>query len=129
MKVLSNTKRSLLLAMLLNILACSAVHAQLNVQSNPVFSTPTPGEQKIGPMPKPFQATVEYKAGEAMSSDQEFSLGEIEYEGNHYYNDWTVKRYLKPILHKEDRLISEDELKSALAEINKTSRFKCGTDS
>ena len=104
------------------VLMNAPASAQLNIQSNPVFSTPLPKEQKLGPKPKPFEGTVTFD--ETAPKDKEINLGDIEFEGNHYYNDWTVKRYLKPLRKQQGELLNREKLEAAIADINKTSKFK-----
>ncbi|MEZ4573885.1 MAG: hypothetical protein R2857_02985 [Vampirovibrionales bacterium] len=66
----------------------ASANAQLNIQSNPVFSTPIPEEQQPGPQPEKFkgQVTVEKKADPSEPS-KDFTMDSIEFEGNQYYND------------------------------------------
>ncbi len=108
---------------------CSApAEAQLTTQGNPVFSTPTPKEQKIGPMPKaPFKAVVEFDASEGDSEGRpmgEIRLGDVELEGNKYYRTWLLKKHLKPILEKQGGVLDVAELESELKRINKQNAFK-----
>ncbi|MCA9842785.1 MAG: ShlB/FhaC/HecB family hemolysin secretion/activation protein, partial [Cyanobacteria bacterium HKST-UBA03] len=106
-------------------LNASSANAQLNIQSNPVFSTPIPEEQQLGPQPEKFkgQVTVEKKADPSEPS-KDFTMDSIEFEGNQYYNDWTVKRYLKPLTEKKGDTLTLDELQAVINEINSTSQFK-----
>ncbi len=131
MKLLPSIRIALssgILASCLLMLCSAPAEAQLNIQGNPVFSTPTPKEQKIGPMPKaPFKSVIEFDASaedpEGTPMD-EIRLGDVELEGNKYFRTWAIKKHLKPILKQQGDLLDVATLESELKRINKQNAFK-----
>lgn len=111
----------------------SFAQAQLTIQSNPVFSSPTPPEQNPAPSLKPFPGEiVEFDGPEPPQADlplqsstrNAIRLGDIKLEGNRYYNTWTIKRHVKPLFDKKGGVLSEDDLKQELNLINRFNKFK-----
>ncbi len=135
----------ILLAFLL--LTPQAAWGQLLIQSNPVFSTPVPEEQKLGPVERPFQGEI-LEAGpldmipdvqipdipelppDALTPPLEteeagtITLDEVHYSGNRYTRHWMVRRYLKPLTEAPDGPIHPDTLKARLQTINRFAPFQ-----
>lgn len=133
------SNRSFLLTLILgNLLlftgyANLVAQAQLTIQSNPVFSSPTPPEQNLMAPVKPFPGEViEFDSAQPPQADLPVNSGsgsvirpsEILLEGNRYYNTWTIKRYLKPVLNKKGSQLSKETLERELNQINRFSKFK-----
>ncbi|MBX2860772.1 MAG: BamA/TamA family outer membrane protein [Vampirovibrio sp.] len=114
-------------------LTSQAAHAQITIQSNPVFSTPTPGNQPLGPKPKPFEGKV-VKFDPSISADEtesidsqdskEVELGEVTFDGNKYHRDFTINQYLKPITKKEGKTLDLGILEKEVKRINAQNGFK-----
>lgn len=111
----------------------NGAQAQLTIQSNPVFSSPTPPEQNLGSAPKPFPGEVVEFAPPAAAPSQtesdarlpdEIRLGDVKLEGNQFYNTWTIRRHLRPLLEKKGEMLKVDDLKNELNTINKFNKFK-----
>lgn len=86
-----------------NAVMAGTAHAQLYLQSNPAFSTPTPATPALGPKQKPFEGkVVEFQMGavEKPEGDQTYKIQQIDLEGNIFYNTWTIKRNLKALIQK-----------------------------
>lgn len=96
-------------------------HAQLNIQTNPVFSTPTPSVQEVGPQPPAFKSTIVYQTDDKEAS---FKVGQVSFEANHYFNDWTIRRYLKPLYEKQGATMTPQAFEALLKQINQSSKFK-----
>jgi hemolysin activation/secretion protein len=130
-----------LLASSIGLVAPQAL-AQVTVQSNPVFSTPTPAEQKLGPMPKPFKGEViEFEptqpAASPVTAEQpatspdalqakpdELKIGRVTFEGNDHFRDFAIRQYLKPISKREGELMDTKALTAETKRINAQNGFK-----
>lgn len=127
--------KSLLLPVLLAVTCNTSppAHAQLTIQSNPVFSSPTPPEQNLGLTVKPFPGEVvefdastfaEPPASLEVNNRDEIKLGNIKLEDSRYYNTWTIWQHLKPLLQKKGEVLKVEDLKQELNQINKFNKFK-----
>jgi len=123
---------------ILFLLACSIglaliqqnAEAQITIQSNPVFSTPTPlpADQTLGPTAKPFEGgVIEFDASKKevkFDEPETVTLGEINFDGNKYHRDFVIRQYLKPISKKEGESIDIKTLEDEIKRINAQNKFK-----
>lgn len=99
--------------------------AVVPMQDNPVFTTPVPEEQKLGPDPaKPFTKGVvtdntDYPADQAIPK-----VGEIKFDGNRFYRDSVIEGQLKSLLDKQGESLDKAELERSLVRINKQNPYK-----
>jgi len=116
--------------------------AQLTVQANPVFSTPTPSEQLLPKERLPFKGEViefqKLPEGEDLklqSRDQSvesrlktgkqiIDLEEIEIPETRYYRPWIIHRVLDSMDIDNKHSLSEEELRTRFNQINRFYPFK-----
>jgi hemolysin activation/secretion protein len=111
--------------------------AQVTVQANPAFSTPTPAPQAIAPPPKPFKGeVVELELGKPSSDslpskesiqshkDQLIKISDVELDGNRFHSTWVIRRALGGILKHTGEPMSYQQIEDEIKRINKFNNFK-----
>jgi hemolysin activation/secretion protein len=111
--------------------------AQVNVQANPAFSTPTPAPQNIAPAPKPFKGeVVELDLGKSPEpgapqtesiqnhKDERIKINDVELDGNRFYSAWVIRRALGGLLKHTDEPMSYQQIEDEIKRVNKFNNFK-----
>ncbi len=109
--------------------ASLAAPTKVILQDNPVFTTPAPEAQPLGPSPeKPFlKGVIRNEVTDPESIPQQadrLQLETIQFEGNHYYRDAVIQRQLKPLLDDPAKAMDAQHLEQELVRINKQNPFK-----
>lgn len=118
----------------------NAMAQSVTLQANPVFSTPTPKDQKLGPKAKPFKgAVVEYgqPAADPLAEGTELevvtldksdfggkTIGNVSFEGNKYTRDFVLRRVLDNVENRKGEALNTAWLDAEIKRINKQQKFK-----